>query len=120
MTIGKVDGGTAGNILARAAPSSGIAVAGEAAQGDAIESALPRRRRRSSMRTSSNARRRAASPSHAARDTPGLAIDRDSEAETLARALTGDNETRAVAYAAEAGLFQRAGHARHHLRPRLD
>ena len=42
-------------------------------------------------------------------NTPGLAIERDSAAETLARALTGDNETRAVAYAAEAGLFQRVG-----------
>src|SRR5690606_36468602 len=41
--------------------------------------------------------------------TPGLAIERESAAEALARALTGDNETRAVAYAAEAGLFQRAG-----------
>ena len=41
--------------------------------------------------------------------TPGLAIARDSAAEALARALTGDNETRAVAYAAEAGLFQQAG-----------
>jgi acetylornithine deacetylase len=38
-----------------------------------------------------------------------LEIVRDSAAELLARALTGDNETRAVAYAAEAGLFQRAG-----------
>ena len=42
-------------------------------------------------------------------NTPALAIERDSAAETLARALTGDNETRAVAYAAEAGLFQHAG-----------
>jgi acetylornithine deacetylase len=42
-------------------------------------------------------------------NTPGLAIEPDSAAETLARALTGDNETRAVSYAAEAGLFQRAG-----------
>jgi len=42
-------------------------------------------------------------------NTAGLAMDRDSAAEQLARALTGDNDTRAVAYAAEAGLFQRAG-----------
>jgi acetylornithine deacetylase len=42
-------------------------------------------------------------------NTPGLAIVPGSAAESLARALTGDNETRAVAYAAEAGLFQRAG-----------
>ncbi|HCK84186.1 MAG TPA: acetylornithine deacetylase, partial [Hyphomonadaceae bacterium] len=42
-------------------------------------------------------------------NTVGLRIERESEAEALARALTGDNETRAVSYAAEAGLFQRAG-----------
>src|SRR6185436_7803166 len=42
-------------------------------------------------------------------NTAGLSFDRDSAAEALARALTGDNETRAVSYAAEAGLFQRAG-----------
>jgi acetylornithine deacetylase len=42
-------------------------------------------------------------------NTVGLRIERDSEAETLARALTGDNDVRAVSYAAEAGLFQHAG-----------
>ena len=42
-------------------------------------------------------------------NTVGLRIERESEAETLARALTGDNDVRAVSYAAEAGLFQHAG-----------
>jgi acetylornithine deacetylase len=42
--------------------------------------------------------------------TPALAPDPDSEAERLARRLTGDNgPPRAVAYAAEAGQFQQAG-----------
>lgn len=42
--------------------------------------------------------------------TPGLSPERDSAAERLARALTGDNgPERAVAYAAEAGQFQQAG-----------
>ena len=36
-------------------------------------------------------------------------VDRSSPAEALARALTGDNDTHAASYAAEAGLFQRAG-----------
>lgn len=41
--------------------------------------------------------------------TPALRIARDSEAEMLARAITGDNGLEAAAFAAEAGLFQRAG-----------
>ena len=41
--------------------------------------------------------------------TPAMAVAPDSAAERLARALTGDNATRAAAYAAEAGLFQKAG-----------
>ena len=42
-------------------------------------------------------------------NAPSLAIDRASPAETLLRALTGDNATRAVAYATEAGQFHAAG-----------
>ncbi len=41
--------------------------------------------------------------------TPALKVERDSPAEELARLLTGDNVTRAVAFAAEAGQFQREG-----------
>ena len=41
--------------------------------------------------------------------TPALAPDAGNAAETLARALTGDNASRVVSYAAEAGLFQGAG-----------
>lgn len=40
--------------------------------------------------------------------TPGLKLDISSKAESFARAITGDNEILAVAYAAEAGLFQGA------------
>ena len=42
-------------------------------------------------------------------NAPALAIDRASPAESLLRALTGDNELRAVAYATEAGQFNAAG-----------
>jgi acetylornithine deacetylase len=42
-------------------------------------------------------------------NTVGLRMAPDSAAEALARALTGDNDVRAVSYAAEAGLFQQAG-----------
>lgn len=42
-------------------------------------------------------------------DVPGLAPDPGSEAETLVKRLAGRNGTIAVAYATEAGHFQRAG-----------
>jgi acetylornithine deacetylase len=42
-------------------------------------------------------------------NTPALKPDSGSEAEQICRALTGDNETRSVSFAAEAGLFQSSG-----------
>jgi acetylornithine deacetylase len=108
MTIGKVDGGTAANILARRCEFVWDLRAPETEQGDAIEA----RFRAVAEALDADIKRRA--PEGGVKitrrsNTPGLAIQRDSAAETLARALTGDNETRAVSYAAEAGLFQRAG-----------
>lgn len=44
-------------------------------------------------------------------DVPGLAPGENNAAETLVRALTGDNALRAVAYATEAGQFHQAGMA---------
>lgn len=41
--------------------------------------------------------------------TPALQFESDSEAERLCRQLTGDNATRAVSFAAEAGQFQESG-----------
>ena len=41
--------------------------------------------------------------------TPALRVEQNSPAEQLCRALTGDNVTRAVSFAAEAGQFQREG-----------
>lgn len=42
---------------------------------------------------------------------PGLKLSPDSEAETLARSITGDNATICVPFASEAGQFQEAGMA---------
>ncbi|MBL8545026.1 MAG: acetylornithine deacetylase [Hyphomonadaceae bacterium] len=108
MTIGKVDGGTASNILARRCSFVWDCRCPETTQGDAIES----RFRAVAAEIDASIKKRAPEGGVAITrrtNTPGLAIERDSEAERLARALTGDNETRTVAYAAEAGLFQRAG-----------
>jgi acetylornithine deacetylase len=108
MTIGRVDGGTASNILARRCEFVWDLRCPEQAQAEAIEA----RFRAAAVLLDEEIRRRA--PEGGVRvtrrsATPGLAIVRDSAAEVLARALTGDNETRAVSYAAEAGLFQQAG-----------
>lgn len=108
MTIGKVEGGTAANILARRCEFVWDLRAPETEQGDAIEA----RFRAAAEALDADIKRRA--PEGGVKitrrsNTPGLAIQRDSAAEVLGRALTGDNETRAVSYAAEAGLFQRAG-----------
>ncbi|MFW8592574.1 acetylornithine deacetylase [Cribrihabitans neustonicus] len=44
-------------------------------------------------------------------DVPSLAPEQDGAAETLARALTGDNGSHVVSYGTEAGQFQAAGYS---------
>jgi acetylornithine deacetylase len=108
MTIGKVEGGTATNILARRCDFLWDLRCPDMADADVIEA----RFRAAAEAMDAEIKARAPEGGVVVRrrsNTAGLAIDRDSAAESLARALTGDNETRAVAYAAEAGLFQRAG-----------
>lgn len=108
MTVGMVNGGTAVNILARRCefiwdlrcppevdPETYVArFMAAAAEVDARIKARAPEGGVTVVRRSS---------------TPALRVARESEAELLARALTGDNGLEAAAYAAEAGLFQRAG-----------
>lgn len=108
LTIGRVEGGTAANILARRCEFVWDLRTPTQEQGDVIET----RFRAAAARLDAEIKARA--PEGGVEITrrsltPGLEITRESEAESVARALTGDNETRAVSYAAEAGLFQRAG-----------
>jgi len=108
MTIGRVEGGTATNILARKCTFMWDLRSPEMSQADAIEARF--RAAATELDASIKARAPEGGVSVTRRSsTVGLEIARDSAAEVLARALTGDNETRAVSYAAEAGLFQRAG-----------
>ncbi len=108
MTIGRVEGGTATNILARKCTFMWDLRSPETAQGDAIEARF--RAAAEALDADIKARAPEGGVSVTRRShTIGLEMAPDSAAETLARALTGDNDTRAVAYAAEAGLFQRAG-----------
>jgi acetylornithine deacetylase len=108
MTVGLIDGGTAVNILARRCRFSwdlrcppdvdaDLYLSRFLARATEIDKAL----KRVDPSAGCTVRRRSS--------TPALAIDRSSAAETLVRAITGDNGISAAAYAAEAGLFQRAG-----------
>jgi acetylornithine deacetylase len=108
MTIGRVEGGTAANILARKCSFVWDLRSPEMAQGDAIEERFRIAAEALDAEIKVRAPEGGVSVTRRSK-TPGLAIARDSEAETLARMLTGDNETRVVSYAAEAGLFQQAG-----------
>lgn len=108
MTIGRVEGGTATNILARRCSFVWDLRCPEQAQADAIEARFRAAAEKLDAEIKARAPEGGVTVTRRS-NTPGLAIVRDSEAEALARALTGDNETRAVSYAAEAGLFQQAG-----------
>lgn len=108
MTIGMIEGGTAINILARRCLFGCDLRAPSQAEGDAIEARL----RAAAAKLDAEIKARA--PEGGVKITrrsmtPGLEMAPESAAESLARALTGDNDIRAAAYAAEAGLFQRAG-----------
>ncbi len=108
MTIGRVEGGTAVNILARRCWFQWDLRTPPDADPDVIEA----RFREAAERIDADIKRRALEGFvriTRRSNTAGLAPTPGSAAESLARALTGDNETRVAAYAAEAGLFQRAG-----------
>lgn len=107
LTIGKVEGGTASNILARECtflwdvrwpPSENAELYIErfAAEAAKLDAEIKQRAPEGGVRWIRRSY------------TPPLAPSRNGEAETLARALTGDNETHVASYAAEAGLFQQS------------
>ncbi|MEY3233101.1 MAG: hypothetical protein RL230_372 [Pseudomonadota bacterium] len=108
LTIGLIDGGTASNILAQSCNITWdmrfevgddphvheARVAAWVAEVDAsIKARAPEGGARMVRRSLS----------------PAMAPEAQGTAEALARALTGDNTTRAVAYATEGGIFQGGG-----------
>lgn len=108
MTIGKVEGGTAMNIIARRCEFMWDLRCPPGIDPDPIEA----RFRAAAEKLDAEIKARALEGGVTVfrrSNNPPLTPDRSSAAETLARALTGDNDTRAASYAAEAGLFQRAG-----------
>jgi acetylornithine deacetylase len=108
MTVGMVEGGTAVNILARRCTFVWDL---RCPPGDDPEVYAARFM---AAAAETDARIKARAPEGGVTvvrrsSTPALHIARDSEAEALARAITGDNGLEAAAFAAEAGLFQRVG-----------
>jgi acetylornithine deacetylase len=108
MTVGRVEGGTALNILAKRCWFQWDLRTPPEVDPDDVEA----RFMQLAHKVDADIKRRA--PEGFVRvtrrsSTAGLAPALGSEAEVLTRAITGDNEIRAEAYAAEAGLFQRAG-----------
>jgi len=108
LTIGKVEGGTAANILAlkahfdtliRPAPWDDV---GEIASGlRALAADVEGAMRVNAPEASVTVETRS--------DVQAFAREKDGAAERLARQLTGDNSTRVVSYGTEAGQFQGAG-----------
>ena len=108
MTIGTIEGGTAVNILAKQC-SFVFDMRFEAGSGPARYEA-----RLAAAVAALDAQIKARAPEGGARlirrsMSPAMAPEVQGAAEALARALTGDNEMRAVAYATEGGIFQQAG-----------
>jgi len=109
ITVNKIEGGTALNILAghctfhwdvRALPEDNGAAYIKKFTDHCRDVVLPRMRAISPTCNIETFPRAA---------TPPLKPEKDSEAERLCRSLTGDNVTRHVSFAAEAGQFQESG-----------
>ncbi|MBL8642616.1 MAG: acetylornithine deacetylase [Rhodospirillaceae bacterium] len=109
ITVNKIEGGTAPNIMAgrctfhwdvRALPNDNPDVYIQRFRDHCNNVVLPR------MRAIADNCKIEIFPRAG---TPALKPDAQSDAEQLARALTGDNVTRYVSFAAEAGQFQNSG-----------
>lgn len=108
MTIGRVEGGTAMNIIARRCEFVWDLRCPPGVDPDPIEARFRAAAEALDVEIKQRAPEGGVTVTRRSNNPP-LTPDPGSAAETLARALTGDNDTRAASYAAEAGLFQRAG-----------
>jgi acetylornithine deacetylase len=109
LQVTRIDGGTATNIVpvscrfdfdVRALPGVDIAAIARRLRGFAERECVPERRR---------VAREAGVDIAITNEVPPFAAGADSEAVALALHLAGQNQTHAVSYATEAGLFQAAG-----------
>lgn len=108
LTIGRMGGGSAVNILARDAWFEALMRPAPWDDGPGLSARLVEQARKveaEMRRTAPDARVTVTVMS----DVPPLRPEDMGEAEALARALTGDNAPRVVAYGTEGGQFQEAG-----------
>ena len=108
LTIGRMGGGAAMNILAKDAWFEALMRPAPWDDGPGLGARLEAKARAveaEMRRTAPEARVRVELVSN----VPPLKPEIEGEAETLARALTGDNAPRVVAYGTEGGQFQEAG-----------
>ena len=108
LTVGRMGGGTAVNILAKQAWFEALMRPAPWDDGPGLGARLMEKARETEARmreTAPGARVVVTVMS----DVPPMTPEEDGEAEQLARALTGDNAPRTVAYGTEAGQFQQAG-----------
>jgi len=108
LTIGRMGGGTAANILAKDAWFEALMRPAPWDDGPGLGERLQARA------AELEARMRETAPEASVRveimsSVPALAPEADGEAEAMARAFTGDNAPRTVSFGTEGGQFQRAG-----------
>ncbi|MEN9855267.1 MAG: hypothetical protein RLZZ157_393 [Pseudomonadota bacterium] len=108
ITIGVVEGGTAVNILARKCRFAFDIRFEGGDDPEVYEQALRRLVEAADARIKAQVLEGGASLVRRSL-SPAMMPEVDGYAETLARALTGDNTRRAVAYATEGGIFQNSG-----------
>jgi acetylornithine deacetylase len=108
LTVGQISGGTASNILARECRFIFDVRAVPGSDPDAMLAPFFEEVDRAKKRLARHGPECGVEVDKHA-DAPPLTIARDSPAERFMRSLTGDNARRVVAFATEAGQFQRAG-----------
>jgi len=108
LTIGRVQGGVAANILAAEASFDTLVRPAPWDDTDALETGLRDLAGRIETDMKPGAPR-ASITIDTRSDVPAFSREPDGAAERLARQLTGDNATHVVSYGTEAGQFQHAG-----------
>lgn len=108
ITVGRMGGGTALNILAREGWFESLMRPAPWDDAHALGAELRSRAKDVEVEMRRHAPGASVTVSQRS-DVPALRPDADSPAERLARQLTGDNATRTVSFGSEAGQFQTAG-----------
>jgi acetylornithine deacetylase len=109
VSVNRIGGGTATNILAGEAWFDWDIRTVPGVEAAAIRDAFTARLEEDVIGPARGVHAEVTASTETLSSAPGLVPEPDGAAERLARRLTGDNAPQAVAYAAEAGQFQRSG-----------